>query len=155
MKQQGTGLIINVGLLFWGSVMSFSGLLMQICYHIGNHGGVESNGDVLGISYSGWSLVHKTSIVVFSVFMIYHVALHRKWYKVICKKRLFDKNKPVFILTVIFILAVISGYIPWLMALTGINTSLHKVFIEIHDKMALFLFVFMLLHILKRRKRFI
>ena len=155
MKSTSLSLKINLGLFFSGLVMAFSGLVIQICYHIGNHEGIDNYDTVLGINYSGWSLVHKISIIVFSIFMIYHVVLHWKWYKTVIKKRLISKNKQVITLSIIFILVAISGYIPWLIKLIGGETPMRKVFIEIHDKIALILTVFLLLHILKRMKWFI
>ena len=154
MKRAAFSLKINLGLLFSGSLMAFSGLLMQIHYHIRNHGEIDNYDTVLGINYSGWSLVHKISIIVLSFFMIYHIILHWKWYNTIIKKRLISKNKQVIILTIVFIPVAISGYIPWLIMLTGGDTPIRNIFIEIHDKIALILFVFLLLHISKRLKRF-
>lgn len=155
MKSSSFSLKINLGLLFFGFIMAFSGLLIQICYHIGNQEGIHNYDTVIGINYSGWSLVHKISIIIFSIFMIYHVVLHWKWFKTVVKKRLISKNKQVITLSIIFILVAISGYIPWLIKLIGGETPMRKAFIEIHDKITLILTVFLLLHISKRMKWFI
>jgi len=147
--------MINLALLFSGSLMAFSGLLIQIVYHMGNHGGVGTNNTTLGINYSGWSDIHKISIIFVSIFMIFHTILHWKWYKTILRKKRFDWNKQVITLSVVFILTAITGYIPWLIQLTGGLDITRKIFIEIHDKLALIFFVYLILHIVKRLKWFI
>jgi len=147
--------MINLALLFSGSLMAFSGLLIQIVYHMGNQGGVGTNNTTLGINYSGWSDIHKISIIFVSIFMIFHTILHWKWYKTILRKKRFDWNKQVITLSVVFILTAITGYIPWLIQLTGGLDITRKIFIEIHDKLALIFFVYLILHIVKRLKWFI
>jgi len=91
-------LIINLGLLIFGIATAFSGWLIQIKYHMGNHGNIDINQAVMGINYQGWSVIHKISIVALSVVMICHVYLHWKWYKGVITKRLFSKNQQVLIL---------------------------------------------------------
>lgn len=147
--------LVNTGLLLWGSVMAFSGLLLQIQYHIGNHGDINHSDTILGIDYLGWSLVHKISASVFFIFMISHIILHRKWYKAVLKKKLFAKNRQVLTLSAVFVLVAISGYIPWLIMFINGATPIRKTFIEIHDKIALILVVYLALHISKRLKWFI
>ena len=65
------------------------------------------------------------------------------------------KNRQVMILSMIFILAAITGYIPWFIKLTRGNMIIRKFYIEIHDKLALILFVFFVLHVVKRLKWFV
>jgi hypothetical protein len=155
MKRQALSFAINLGLLFLGFIMAFSGLLIQIKYHMGHHGGIDINNSVLGISYYDWSDIHKISIIFISIFMIFHFVLHWKWYKTIIKKNLITKNIQVITLTIVFILVAITGYIPWLIKLMGGEEITRKTFIEIHDKLALILFMYLILHIIKRLKWFI
>jgi hypothetical protein len=144
--------IINLGLLLMGSVMVFSGLLIQINYHIGNHGDIDPNKAVFGIDYSGWSSIHKIAIVIVSFLMILHIILHWKWYKTVLQKHLISENKQVTILSILFILVVITGYIPWFIHLSSGSELARKLLIEIHDKIALILTVFLILHVIKRIK---
>ena len=152
MKNPISGFIINSGLLLFGSVMAFSGLLIQFNYHMGNHGDIDMNAVVSGISYGGWSDIHLISIILVSILMVYHFILHWKWYKTIVKKNLIAKNKQVIALTIIFILAAITGYASWLNKLTGGEDITSKAFIEIHDKIAILLFVFLILHVVKKNE---
>jgi hypothetical protein len=147
--------IINSALLCSGFVMAFSGLLIQINYHMGNHGAIDINHMTFGINYWAWSEIHKIVIIIVSIFMIFHMIRHWKWYKIVIKKSLFSKNKLVILLSIVFIITAISGYIPWLISLTGGEEESRKMFIEFHDKIALFLFVLLVLHVSKRLKWFL
>ncbi len=154
-KSKTSKFIINLGLLVAGIAMAFSGMLIQICYHMGNHGGINTLTLIYGIDYFGWSDIHKISIILLSLFMIFHFILHWKWYKTIIKKKLMGKNKQVIILTVLFILVALTGYIPWFVQLSGSSELIRKGFIEIHDKLTLILLIFLILHIIKRLKWYV
>ena len=130
--------------------MAFSGLLMQIEYHMGNYGGIDINKAVWGFSHYDWSLVHKIFVIIFSFFMVYHIILHWRWYKSVISKNLIAKNKLVITLTIVFLLVALTGYFSWLINLACEDVSLSKVIIEIHDKIALILIVFLILHLSKR-----
>jgi Domain of unknown function (DUF4405) len=146
---------INLGLFIFGIATVFSGLLIQVNYHMGNHGNIAMNYYVFGINYQSWSAIHKILIVVLTVLMIYHVYHHWKWYKVVITKKLITKNQQVLILSLLFVLVALTGLIPWLIDLLKGNEMLRKVFIEIHDKLAIILSVYLVLHIIKRLKWFV
>ena len=154
MEKYFNSFIINIGLLISGLLTAFSGLLIQVEYHMGNHGNIVLNDQVFGINYYGWSGIHKISIVMLSLLMIYHISLHWKWYKVVIKKKLVAKNIQVLTLSVVFILVAITGLIPWFIHLINGDTTLRKAFIEIHDKIAIILFVFLILHVAKKSNWF-
>jgi hypothetical protein len=154
MGKHSNSFINNFGLLISGLFTVFSGLLIQVEYHMGNHGTFEMNDHVMGISYYEWSDIHKISIIIFSLLMIFHVSLHWKWYKVVIRKRLVAKNRQVFTLSVILILVAVTGLIPWIIDLMEGDGMLRKDFIEIHDKLAIILSVYLILHVIKRLKWF-
>jgi len=145
---------INLGLLISGIATVFSGLLIQVNYHMGNHGNIVVNDYVFGINYNCWSDIHKISIVVLSALMIYHIYQHWKWYKIVITKKLVTKNRQVIILSSLFVLVAITGFVPWLIDFLKGDEMLRKVFIEIHDKLAIILSVYLILHIIKRLKWF-
>lgn len=155
MKKFTLSFIINSGLLLFVILTVFSGLLIQFQYHIGNHGNIASDNYVLGLSYHSWSDIHKFSIIVLSVLSIFHLQQHWKWYKTVIAKRLLSKNKQVITLTIIFMLVAITGFIPWIIDLSEGSSMVRKAFIEIHDKIAIILSVFFVLHIIKRLKWFL
>lgn len=96
--------IINIGLLVFCIASAFSGILIQVKYHMGNHGNIAINDNIFEIDYHSWSLIHKISIVVLTVLMFYHVYYHWKWYKAVITKRLVTKNQQVLILSLLFVL---------------------------------------------------
>lgn len=155
MKKQLSKLSINLGLLICGFLGVVSGLVLQVTFHIGNHGGEAMNGHVRAIGYKGWSDIHKVSILLMSILMIIHIYLHWKWYKTIINKRLFRKNKQVLTLSVIFAAAAISGFIAWIIDFMNASQSIRNTFIEIHDKVALVLVVYLILHVIKRLRWYV
>lgn len=146
--------INNFGLIVFGIATVFSGILIQVKYHMGNHGNIAINDNALGINYQSWSAIHKVSIVILSLLMIYHVYHHWKWYKGVISKKLISKNQQVLTLTLLFVLVAITGLTPWFIDLLKGDEMLRKVLIEIHDKLAIILSVYLILHIIKRLKWF-
>ncbi len=166
--------LINNLLFVSGLVMIFSGLTLQLGFHMGGpdghqHGahGVQSRSMqyeqlreintskiVCGFNYRAWSDIHKVVIVLFLILMIYHTYVHWKWYKVIFTKNLIGKNRQVIILSVLFLLVAATGFVPWFIDLSGSTSILRMFFIEIHDKITLILIVFLILHFVKRAKWF-
>jgi hypothetical protein len=145
--------LTNLGLLLFGAVMVLSGLLIQIAYHMGHHGEIESNNLVLGLNYFNWSDVHKYSIVLVSISMVFHIIWHWKWYKtVVRKKKLVIKNQQAIILTIVFILVAITGYFSWFIKLSGGSDLSRRNFIEIHDKITWVLLVYLIFHVTNRFK---
>ncbi|MFH1049419.1 MAG: DUF4405 domain-containing protein [bacterium] len=150
MEKYFKSFIINTGLFISGLVSVFSGLLIQVKYHMGNHGKITVNDQLFGISYPSWSAIHKISIVILSLLIIVHISRHWKWYKLVIKKMLIAKNLKVLILSVIFILVAVTGLIPWFIDLMNGDEVQRKAFIEIHDKLAIILSVLLILHVNKR-----
>jgi 2-oxoglutarate ferredoxin oxidoreductase subunit delta len=164
--------LINNLLLIVGLVMIFSGLVLQVGFHMGGHQ-IDTNGVqpqtmpyeklraiditkiVCGFNYPDWSTIHKIVIVLFSALMIYHTCVHWKWYKGVITKHLIGKNKQVILLSVLFLLVAITGLVPWFIDSSGGPGTLRMLFIEIHDKITLVLIVFLIVHIIQRLKCFI
>jgi hypothetical protein len=155
LKSPFFSLKINLGLLFSGLVLAFSGLLMQIEYHMGNHGVTDINKVVWGLSYTEWSITHRIFVIIFSLFMVYHIILHWRWFKAVITKNLIAKNKLVITLAIVFLTVALTGYVAWFIKLTGGDSSISTSLIEIHDKIALILVVYLVLHISSRRRWFI
>lgn len=170
-KRTFNNFIINNLLLVVGLAMMFSGLVMQIGFHMGGHQEdvhgaqpqsipyeqlrvIDTTKIVCGFNYTDWSTIHKVVIVLFSLLMIYHTYIHWKWYKGVITKHLIGKNRQVIILSALFLFVSVTGLVPWLIDLSGGTGSLRMLFIEIHDKITLILIVFLILHIIKRLKWF-
>lgn len=146
--------ILNVGLFIFGIATVCSGMLIQIKYHMGHHGNIAIADTVMGIDYNTWSLIHKISIVILSILMIYHIYQHWNWYKVVITKKLIFKNQQVLMLSFVFVVVAVTGLIPWFVDLSNGDLMLRKIFIEIHDKLAIILLVYLILHVTKRLKWF-
>jgi len=161
--------IINNLLLLGALITVVSGLILQLGFHMGNHQRkdlsfhsesmayeqvreIDPNKEVWGFSYSDWSTIHKTVIIIFSVLMIYHFCIHWKWYKGVFTKHLLGKNQQVIVLTILFLIVAITGIVPWIIDLTGGTVNSRTLFIEIHDKITFVLIVYFILHIIKRTK---
>lgn len=155
MRNARNRFVVNIGLLLFGLASAFSGMLIQINYHIGNHGSNQIPDFVLGMNYHSWSVMHKISIVILSLLMIYHIYQHWKWYKVIVTKKLFAKNQQVLMFSILFILVAVTGLTPWIIDLLNGNEIQRKVFVEIHDKIAIILSIYLVLHIVKRLKWYV
>ena len=164
--------LTNNLLLIFGLVTILSGLVLQMGFHFGGpdvhqvgvHEAqaqsmqyeqlrkIDTNKIVCGFNYPDWSAIHKFAIVCLSLLMMYHLYAHWKWYKGVITKRLIHKNTQVIILSVLFLLVAITGYIPWFVDLSGSTSILRMLFIEIHDKIALVLIIFLFVHIIQRLK---
>ncbi len=155
MKIKGVSLGINLGLLIAGLLTVFTGFLVQIEYHLGSHTINSANKYVYGFSYNNWSDTHKVAIVIMSICMLFHIYLHWKWYSTVLKKRLFAKNKQVLTLTIVFLLVAITGFLPWIIDLFEGSHLCRKGFIEVHDKIAIILSIYLILHLVKRMKWFV
>jgi hypothetical protein len=151
--------------------MILSGLSLQIGYHMSesyeqNGSGkpkyiqsmtyeqineIDTNRTVCGFYYQNWSTIHKVSIVIFSLLMIYHIYAHWQWFKSIISKHLVSKNIQVITLSVLFLLVTCTGLIPWFMHLSRGSVFSRFVLIEIHDKLALILVIYIILHIIIRK----
>lgn len=158
--------IINNLLLLTGIVMIFSGLILQLGFHAGGDRGpshdvqifssqpvqyeqlrkINTDKVVYGLHYKEWSVTHKYAIVFFSLLMGYHIYIHCKWYKSVIIKHQLRKNIQLITLSVLFILVAFTGLVPWFIDLSGSPNILRLIFIEIHDKLALILVVYMLFH---------
>lgn len=150
MNKKRNQFIVNISLLIFGITTMFSGMLIQVKYHIGNHGNIAIADSVLGISYPSWSSIHKVSILLLSLMVILHIYHHRKWYKVMIIKKPNFKSQQILIMSSLFILVAVTGLIPWFIYLQEGNEIQRKIFIEIHDKLALILTVYLMLHIIKK-----
>jgi ferredoxin len=144
--------IVNIGLFFFAIAVSFSGFVIQFKYHMGHNSGLGSDNSVLGIGYYNWTNIHKTSIIIISILLTYHFFMHWRWYKTIIFKKLSSRNKLQMILSIIFILVAITGFIPWIINLSGGSDISRKFIIEIHDKIAILLFILLTIHMTSRLK---
>ena len=65
------------------------------------------------------------------------------------------KNQQVLVLSILFVLVAITGLTPWGINLLKGDQSMRKILIEIHDKLAIILAVYLFLHVAGRIKWFL
>jgi len=146
--------IINGLILLCGIATAFSGLTIMLHFHMGHPGAISTTDTFRGLHYFDWSWVHKASVLSMTLLIVYHILLHWKWYKNVLQKRLLTKNRQVLLLTIIFTIAFLTGFIPWLHQLTNVRDITRRFLLEIHDKNGIVLIVFLILHVSKRFKWF-
>ncbi len=154
MKGQSDRLKINLGLLFAGLIVVISGLLIQIKFHMGNHGMMDLNRVFWKLNKTEWSLFHKIAVIVFTFFVAYHIQLNRKWFKAVITKKLMAKNKATVTLSIVFLLVALTGYLSWFIQAVH-DAPLNNTLIEIHDRIGLILIILFIIHIHNRLKWFI
>lgn len=155
-------------LLLAGIAMILSGMVLQAGFHMGGpphpqQAGMapgsansliemrmNSSATIWGLTYPGWSSLHKIAIVLFSALISWHTILHWKWYKTVLTRRRISKNKEVLTLSLLFLLVAVTGLIPWFIDIAGGSGELRLGFIEIHDKLTLLLIGFLGWHLVKR-----
>lgn len=152
MRRGVLNLWVNIGLLISSLVVVFSGLLIQIYYHIGDQ---DFTSVIFGFKHFGWLQVHKVSSSLFAVFMLHHIITLQKWYKVVINKKLYSKHRQVITFSVISLLVTLTGFIPWFIDILSDEHKLSFILIEIHDKIGLVFVFYVLLHILNRLNWFI
>ena len=145
---------INSMLLLCGIVTAFSGLTIMLHYHMGHPDTISSTDIFWGFCYSDWSWLHKASALVVILLLAYHFLLHWKWYKYVLHKKLLSKNRQVLLLSIIFIIAFLTGFIPWLLQFSHATAITRRLILEIHDKTGIVLIIFLVLHVRKRFKWF-
>ena len=151
--------LINNLLIAIGAMMAFSGCIMQVGFHMGNHAeptpgsvyeesrSIDPDRVVCGLTYNGWSQTHKVCIVIFTLILLHHLYTHWDWYKGVLGKGLIRKNWLTLTLCLLFLIDAVTGLVPWIIDASGGSTAARTGFIEIHDKLTLLLILFLILHV--------
>lgn len=151
MKTIKSNFIINGSLILISTAMIFSGLYLQIKYHL-NLGSTEIDKEVPLAGFLLWSNIHTISSLAFSMFIIIHIYMHRKWFQTIYRKKLLKKNRRPLILSLVTIVVAITALVAWISKITMENSEIRTIFVEIHDKIAVVLIVLLFMHVIKRKK---
>ena len=135
---------INLIALLISLLMIISGGYIQLRFHIN----MLPSQSIL--TYEMWRLIHVISSVLFTVFFIYHIFMHKKWYKTVLCKRLFKRNRVSVLLTLLMIFSSISGFVPFIIGYMNEASEYRIHLIEIHDKVAVLFLILLTGHILRR-----
>jgi hypothetical protein len=60
---------------------------------------------------------------------------------------MFSGNKLVVTMMVLFVIVAMTGYIPWMMKLSGWADVTREIFLESHDKIAFILILCLVIHV--------
>jgi cation transport ATPase len=133
-------------------LLSFSGLLMQMNYHMGHH---PESLLCMGMNKEGWLWLHKIVSLLFVVLAGYHIYQRRKWLLRFLKRNKNQQKQKVktnsLWLSLLFVPASITAFISWFI-LTDPHSD--KALIEIHDKLGILITVFLIIHLLQHRRWF-
>lgn len=153
MDKRQTKRILNYSLLAAGVATAVTGCVIQLGFHVGRGEGIEP---FLGLLREQWAVLHKLSSVAFLGFCIRHIYAHRKWYStVLGRSSLYQKNRHVLLFSFLFIITSITGLIPWFIDLCYGGGVVRHNWVEVHDKVALLLAVFAVLHVARRVRRLV
>lgn len=124
--------------------LAFSGLLIQINYHVGD---LLDEATVLGVNRNGWLYLHKIASLISLLGITIHVFLHTGWIKMLFKRKTLrsaNKNTKITVwLLIAFITTSLTGIISWLILPAHARLGA----IEIHDKIGIILTVLFIIHL--------
>ncbi len=141
--------LLNLALLLAGLASASSGLIIQVKYHMGRHGSL----DATDWGYATWAQFHQLASVTLLGLVVWHLIVNWKWLRAVWNKGLFHKHRQLVTMSLIFLAAVLTGLSAWAISWTGMGFQSEKMVVEIHDKLTLFLTVFLILHVWSRWRR--
>ena len=127
--------VIDLWLVVIFAIVAISGFGM----HISGHRSIHE-------VWHNWAVVHTLSSVVFIIVGVLHIQTHWTWYKSLFRKGLGNKSRVTVILSVIYLIATITGLI--LLAVHGANSEIGWW----HYRIGILLTIIGLGHIFKRLK---
>ena len=139
--------LCNTGLLLSGIASTASGFLLQIHYHMGH-----ATSAVGGYGYVVWSRFHQLASFALVLAVAWHLFRNGKPFWALVHRRA-AWRKQVMIFTLVFLLALTTASAGVVAFLVFDHRTVERIFVEIHDKIALPLFVLLVLHTWSRRSR--
>lgn len=112
---------------------TFSGIALHIAGHGDNH-------DL----WHNWAIAHVLTSFLFLIAAIFHISIHWGWYKGMIKNGIGKKSKITVVLSVVFLLALVTGII--LLGVNGANSNIGLW----HYKIGIATIILSIGHILKR-----
>lgn len=142
--------IISAILLLPMLITLFSGLVLIFAFHQHHHSITEFwGGDRIF-----WRTRHIAFSIISSGILIYHLRyIIKKFTQVIRFKKIGKSRNKVSALSFwFFFICGLTGYIGWIIGAFSEDLFPRIFFVEIHDKLGLLLFVFALIHIIRKLK---
>ena len=142
--------------VIWLSLLSFiivsvTGMLIQVVYHMK---GFPDEFVYIGLNKQKWLLLHKYTSFIVTILLLVHIARYHMWFvNMIKRKVLSNKNyyiKIMITLLTISFITIITGVFSLLFKPSG---DIHNLVIEIHDKFGVVFVIFIIYHVIYRKKR--
>lgn len=112
---------------------SYTGIKLHIVGHSNNHE-----------LWHNWAIFHVSSSFLFFITIIFHITTHWGWYKGAKKNGLGKKSRITVVLSVVFLLVLVTGII--LLGVDGANSYIGL----LHYKIGIVTIVLCIGHLLKR-----
>lgn len=128
----------------------FTDLMLLLVFILSFYTGVELHIAGQGVDHESWhiwAIFHTNASLLFMILGIIHVKSHWAWYKGLRTVGCKGKRKAVLLLSIVFLLAVVSGIL-LVCFVDGANSSLGLW----HYRIGVFVSVLGVLHILKRKR---
>lgn len=128
----------------------FTDLMLLLVFILSFYTGVELHIAGQGVDHESWhiwTIFHTNTSLLFMILGIIHVKSHWAWYKGLRTVGCKGKRKAVLLLSIVFLLAVVSGIL-LVCFVDGANSSLGLW----HYRIGIFVSVLGVLHILKRKR---
>lgn len=150
MKKTEMSFIISAILLIPMIITLFTGLVLIFAFH--QHHATIS--EFWGGDRIFWRTVHITFSIISSGILIYHLRyIIKKFTQVIRFRKIGNSRNRISALSFWFFLTCgLTGYIGWLIGAFDKDLFPRILFVEIHDKLGLLLFIFTLIHIIRKIK---
>ena len=105
------------------------------------------------MSYLQWQQLHQITSILFTACCLWHLWRHKKYYRKFFKAVLWRRCMQLNLFSVFFLIATTTGFVAWILRVMKYNTQLAHIWVETHDKLAIVMLCFALLHIIKRFNR--
>jgi hypothetical protein len=140
--------VVDISLLLLASILIYSGLKLQIDFHITHLSPSIVNADP---EYQSLRLIHIISASSGVVFFILHIVLHLSWYKAFFAGKSLKNKTHMLWLSAMAFLCITFGMASFLksLAMTSMNDEQQrKMLMEIHDKFGVLVSALLLYHVI-------
>ena len=158
MKKKNINRRLNILNLFISLFVFGTGLILFIQFHMGE--GAHRK-EWLGIEKTLWLTVHQISAIGFLVGFATHLQMHWKYIKIVAKrwrislpKKIKSRTREQILLFIATLVVVWAGFYPWIV-MPGATLEVEKYheWIDVHNRVGIFLVIGMAVHIVRRRGR--
>ena len=158
MRKKNINRKLNILNLFISISVFGTGLILFTQFHMGEGAYRE---ELLGLEKKLWLTVHQVSAIGFLVGFATHLQMHWKYIKIVTKrwrislpKKIKSRTREQILLFVVTLVVAWAGFYPWI-AMPGatLEVAEYHDWIDVHNRVGIFLVIGMAVHIVRRRGR--